>query len=82
MVRGVAYRADSLKFVCSYTGRFILLDRAKTFGGLSILWSRCSQKESVEEFGSKLVSNSSGFFPDESEGNSKKSNWKYFQEVD
>ena len=38
----------------------------------------CLTKESVEDFGSKSVSSLSGFFMDESEGNS----WRYFLEVD
>ena len=38
----------------------------------------CLTKVSVEDFGSKLVSNSSGFYLDESEGNSEGANGDTF----
>ena len=48
--------------------------KVKTFTG-----EACLTKESVEDFGNKLVSSSSGFSLDESEGNSERATGDTFK---
>ena len=48
-------------------------------GAYSNRGQACSTKESVEDFGSKSVSNSSGFSLDESEGNSERATGDTFK---